>query len=160
MAEPPTIDLGSGHDLEVHEFKPHVGLCADGAEPVWDSLSPSLSAPHLLTHTCTLSLTQKKQIALKNKNTTGKEIVFAVSHCLKATYGMVVLAKYQGTLSHHPGGPVGQFIRSLVNIPWRKKKRMFQSQMVLGKPVPILLVRLGKQTNEKVLRSLELLHLA
>ena len=26
-------DFGSGHDLVVHEFKPRVGLCADGSEP-------------------------------------------------------------------------------------------------------------------------------
>ena len=25
--------LGSGHDLTVHEFEPHVGLCADSSEP-------------------------------------------------------------------------------------------------------------------------------
>ena len=25
--------------------KPHVGLCADSVEPVWDSLSPSFSVP-------------------------------------------------------------------------------------------------------------------
>ena len=37
-------DFGSGHDLTVCVFKPHVGLCADSAEPVWDSLSSSLSA--------------------------------------------------------------------------------------------------------------------
>ena len=45
-----TLDLGSGHDLTVREFKPHVGLCADDAEPVWDSLSlsaPSRLAPRL-----------------------------------------------------------------------------------------------------------------
>ena len=27
-----------------HEFEPHIGLCADGAEPACDFLSPSLSA--------------------------------------------------------------------------------------------------------------------
>ena len=26
-------DLGSGHDLMVREFEPHVGLCADSSEP-------------------------------------------------------------------------------------------------------------------------------
>ena len=36
------LDLGSGHDLTVCEFEPHVRLCADGMEPVWDSVSPSL----------------------------------------------------------------------------------------------------------------------
>ena len=41
----PTLDLGSGHDLTVHELEPHVGLCADSAESAWNSLSASLSAP-------------------------------------------------------------------------------------------------------------------
>ena len=40
------LDFGSGHDLMACEFEPHVGLCADSAEPASDSLSPSLSAPH------------------------------------------------------------------------------------------------------------------
>ena len=40
-----TLDLGSGHDLTVREFEPHVGLCAGSGEPAWDSVSPSLSAP-------------------------------------------------------------------------------------------------------------------
>ena len=39
-----TLGFGSGHDLTVPKIDPHVGLCADGAEPVWDSLSLSLSA--------------------------------------------------------------------------------------------------------------------
>ena len=26
-------DFGSGHDLAVHEFKPHIRLCADCSEP-------------------------------------------------------------------------------------------------------------------------------
>ena len=38
----PTLDLGSGHDLTVCEFEPHVGLCADNTEPVSDFVSPSL----------------------------------------------------------------------------------------------------------------------
>ena len=33
----PTLDLGSGHDLTVQEFKPHVRVRAGGAEPAWDS---------------------------------------------------------------------------------------------------------------------------
>ena len=50
-----TLDLGSGHDLLVCEFEPHVGLCADSTEaPARDSLSPSLSAIPLLM--CALSL--------------------------------------------------------------------------------------------------------
>ena len=43
--EHPTLDFSSGHDLMVCEFDPHIGLCAECAEPAWDSLSlsPSLS---------------------------------------------------------------------------------------------------------------------
>ena len=36
-------DFGSGHDLMVCGFKPHVRLYADSTEPAWDSLSLSLS---------------------------------------------------------------------------------------------------------------------
>ena len=43
--EGPTLDFGSGHDLMVHGIELH-GLCGDSLEPVWDSLSPSLSAPN------------------------------------------------------------------------------------------------------------------
>ena len=28
-----TPDFGSGHDLTVHDFEPHIGLCADSTEP-------------------------------------------------------------------------------------------------------------------------------
>ena len=40
-------DFGSGHDLTVREFEPHIGLCADSSEPgaCLGFLSPSLSAP-------------------------------------------------------------------------------------------------------------------
>ena len=39
------------------EFEPHDWLCADSAEPAWDSLSPSLSAhPPLLPFSLSLSL--------------------------------------------------------------------------------------------------------
>ena len=38
-----TLDFGSGHDLVVRGIESHIRLCADGAEPAWDSLSPSLS---------------------------------------------------------------------------------------------------------------------
>ena len=37
-----TLGFGSGRDLTVCEFEPHVGLCTDRAEPAWDSLSLSL----------------------------------------------------------------------------------------------------------------------
>ena len=30
---------------QVHEFEPHIGLLAVRAEPAWDSLSASVSAP-------------------------------------------------------------------------------------------------------------------
>ena len=43
LVEHLTLDFGSGHDPMVHEFKPSVRLCADSAEPTWDSLSLSLS---------------------------------------------------------------------------------------------------------------------
>ena len=35
----PTLGLGSGHDLKVQEFEPHIGLCADGESLGFDSLS-------------------------------------------------------------------------------------------------------------------------
>ena len=44
----PTLDFSSGHNL-VHGIKSHIRLCADSVESDWDSLSPSLSAPPLLT---------------------------------------------------------------------------------------------------------------
>ena len=65
----PTPDFGSGHDLMVHEFEPHVGLCADGTEllgipsfPVSLPLSPVHTHihthTHTRTHTLSLSLSQ------------------------------------------------------------------------------------------------------
>ena len=33
-----TLGLGSGHDLTLCEFEPHI--YTDGAEPAWDSISP------------------------------------------------------------------------------------------------------------------------
>ena len=43
-----TLDFGLDHDLKVCEFEPHVGLCADSADPTWDLVSPSVSVPPLL----------------------------------------------------------------------------------------------------------------
>ena len=43
-----SICLSSGHDLTVHGFKPHVGLCTDSADPTSDFLFPSLSTHTLL----------------------------------------------------------------------------------------------------------------
>ena len=44
----PTVDFSSVHDLLVHGIEPALGsaLTADSTDPVWDSLSPCLSAPH------------------------------------------------------------------------------------------------------------------
>ena len=44
-----TLGFGSGQNLMVREIKPCTGLCADSVKPAWDSLSPFLSAPHLLS---------------------------------------------------------------------------------------------------------------
>ena len=43
----PTLDFGSGHDLTVCEFEPHVGLCTDNVQSLLGilSLSFSLSLP-------------------------------------------------------------------------------------------------------------------
>ena len=51
LVKRPTAGFGSGHDLTVPEFEARIGLCADSVEPeaAWVSLSPSLSAPTLIT---------------------------------------------------------------------------------------------------------------
>ena len=41
----PILDFSSGHDLMVREVELYIGLQANRAEPAYDSLSPSLSAP-------------------------------------------------------------------------------------------------------------------
>ena len=55
-----TLGFGSGHDLIVCGINPCVRVHADSAEPAWDSLSPSLSAPPLLMLALSLFLSQKK----------------------------------------------------------------------------------------------------
>ena len=51
-----TLGFSSGHDLTVCVMGPHLGLCADSAEPAWDSLSLPLSAsPPLM---CSVSLSK------------------------------------------------------------------------------------------------------
>ena len=60
MVKPLTLDFSSGHDLTVCEFKPHVRLCADGVQPAWDSLSPSLTAPPPLMLVLSLSKIKNK----------------------------------------------------------------------------------------------------
>ena len=57
------LGFGSGHDLIVSGFKPLIGICADSAEPAWDSLSPPLSVPTLLV----LSLSQN-ELKKKKRN--------------------------------------------------------------------------------------------
>ena len=42
-----TLDFGSSHDLMIRGFEPHFGLCSDGMEPAWDSLTLSLPPPLL-----------------------------------------------------------------------------------------------------------------
>ena len=54
-----TLDFSSGYDLTVCGFEPRMGFCTDSAEPAWNFLSPSLSAPPLLTHALSLSNTDK-----------------------------------------------------------------------------------------------------
>ena len=55
-----SLDLGSGHDLSVRGIEPPVGLLADSEGPAWDSLSPFLSAPLLLSYSCACSISQNK----------------------------------------------------------------------------------------------------
>ena len=52
----PILDLSSGHDLQVCEFQPCIGLWAYSAELAWDSLSLPLSLPLPHMHTVSLSL--------------------------------------------------------------------------------------------------------
>ena len=62
-AKHPTLGFGSGHDLTVHEFEPHGGLCADSGEPAWDSFHPSLSlsAPPWLVLSISLKINKHLQ---------------------------------------------------------------------------------------------------
>ena len=71
LLECPTVDFGSGRDLAVYEIEPLAPppapppqACADRMEPAWDSLSPSLSARHLLSHadTCLCSLSERNEL--------------------------------------------------------------------------------------------------
>ena len=48
-------DFGSGHDLMVHEFEPHVRLCADSSEPgVCFGFCLPLSLPLPFSHSVSL----------------------------------------------------------------------------------------------------------
>ena len=48
------LNFGSGYDLVVPEFKPHIGFCTDSVEPAWDSLSdpPQLTCIHKCVCVC------------------------------------------------------------------------------------------------------------
>ena len=76
LAESLTLDFSSGYDLLVHEFKPHIGLCANSVEPSLESLSLSLSL--CLSPTCMLAL--------------------SLAHCLKINFkkikNTIFLSKY------------------------------------------------------------------
>ena len=49
LAELLTLDFDSDHDFMVCGIEPDAVLCTDSVEPTWDSLSPPLSAPPVLT---------------------------------------------------------------------------------------------------------------
>ena len=59
LVEHPTLGFSSDHHLLVCGFKPYVGLCTDGVEPVWDSPLP-LSLPLPCLHSLSLSLKTNK----------------------------------------------------------------------------------------------------
>ena len=69
LVKRPTLDFGSGHSLTVHEFEPHIRLCADSMEPAYDPLSLSLS----LFLSLSLSL-RNKEINIK------KEMILTLCH--------------------------------------------------------------------------------
>ena len=53
----PTLGFGSGRDLTVRGIEPHVGLCADIAEPAWEPLLSLFAPPRRV---CVLCLSQNK----------------------------------------------------------------------------------------------------
>ena len=62
--KPLSLGFSSGQDPQFCEFEPWTGFCADSVEPVWDSVSPSLSLP--LLHSLSLSLSVSQINKLKN----------------------------------------------------------------------------------------------
>ena len=68
LVKGPTLGFGAGHELTVHEFEPHIGLCSDSVEPAWDSLSPSLPLSSFLSLSLSLSL-KINIIKIKKKET-------------------------------------------------------------------------------------------
>ena len=63
LVQCPTLDFGSGHDLAVHEFKPHPGLSTVSMESAWDLLLP----PHFCLPLC-LSLCLSLSLSKINKH--------------------------------------------------------------------------------------------
>ena len=60
-------DFGSGHDLAVREFEPHVGLCADSSEPgACFGFCISLSLCSSPVHALALSLSKTNKHFFKN----------------------------------------------------------------------------------------------
>ena len=51
-----TLDFGSGSNLKVREFKPHIRLRADSVDSAWDFLSLSLSLSLFLSVSALLPL--------------------------------------------------------------------------------------------------------
>ena len=50
------LDFGSGHDLTVRGFEPHISLRTDSEEPAWDSFSLPLSTPPQLKFMLSLKI--------------------------------------------------------------------------------------------------------
>ena len=79
LVKHPTLNFSSGHDLRVCGFEPRIGLCADSAEPAWDSLSLPLSLPL----PCLLSLSLKIH-TLKKKRTYVCLSIYSLSALLES----------------------------------------------------------------------------
>ena len=71
----PTLASGSGHELTVRVFEPHVRLCADSEAPVWDSLPLSFSLPLPTSFPLSLSLSLSKQINKLKKKKRGSKLL-------------------------------------------------------------------------------------
>ena len=62
----PALDFSSGRDLMVHEFKPHMGLCADTSDRAWSLLRICVSLYLCPSPAHPLSLSIKNKYAFKN----------------------------------------------------------------------------------------------
>ena len=76
-----TFGFGSGHDLAVREFEPHIGLCTDSVELAWDSLLPLSLCPY---PTCARAPSLKINVK-KNVNSSESTAVMEDSGYLVAT---------------------------------------------------------------------------